>query len=223
MATQQAEKKKRETLVITNTVLDKMKSLTEELDKEREIEITSASLKDDFCNYSYEVTKGIGVGDTHSVKGKGIIDDDLRDAFVRLNVHLAVVDDIFKHAGVELEKINKHREDELATHYTVTGIKIKGKEENLSVELIGTKFVSSAGGDMQLASPKIPLDNSSSYKFHKDLKTAVEKVSAEVILYMGGKYTAVESPDEQLPGQTNLFADGKDETDSMDDFAGAKK
>lgn len=193
--------------------------------EEREVEILSASLKDDFCNYSYEVKKGIGVGDTHSVKGKGIIDDDLRDAFVKLNVHLAVVDDVFKHAGIEVDRVNKHRGDELATNYTVTGIKIKGEDENLSVELTGTKFVSSAGGQMELSSPRIPLDNSSSYKHHKDLKTCVEKVAEEVKLYMNGKYTPVEeNPDAQLPGQTNLFVDEETgEELSMDDFKAAKK
>ena len=62
--------------------------------------ITKASITDDFCNYSFEITDGIGIGDTHSVKGKGIIHDDLRAAFNQLNVHLGVIDDAFENEGL---------------------------------------------------------------------------------------------------------------------------
>jgi len=37
-------------------------------------EIMAASIKDDFCNYTYEIKQGVGAGDTHQVKGKGIVD-----------------------------------------------------------------------------------------------------------------------------------------------------
>ena len=57
------------------------------LKEEKPFIISSAKIKDDYCEYSYEIKKGIGYGDTHSVKGKGIINDDLRKAMNKLNVH----------------------------------------------------------------------------------------------------------------------------------------
>lgn len=39
----------------------------------KEFVIKEASIKDDFCNYTFEVASGVGIGDTHNVKGKGII------------------------------------------------------------------------------------------------------------------------------------------------------
>jgi len=71
-----------------------------ETPKTKEFEITSAQIKDDFCNYSFEVLKGNGLGDTHNVKGKGIVDVDMHKAFNRFNVHPAFIDDIFTHNNV---------------------------------------------------------------------------------------------------------------------------
>jgi hypothetical protein len=108
-----AKKKKQEGGEGATTVIEvdasNLKSFTGKLKKlvadetaqaERAVEITSAAIKDDFCNYSYEVVQGIGSGDTHSVKGSGIIEDDLRNAFAKLNVHLAIMDNVYKHAGI---------------------------------------------------------------------------------------------------------------------------
>lgn len=176
--------------------------------------ITDAALKDDFCNYTFEITEGIGVGDTHAVKGKGIIKDDLRHAFGKLNVHLALIDDVFKHSGIEIDDIDKYHTDDLTTLYTVTGIKVKGSKENESVILIGNKYVSSAGGRIELASPKIPMDNLSSYKWYNELKAAVDDVRNEVELYKEGKYTPVETDDdEDNPAQLTIGAMIKEEDD----------
>lgn len=196
--------KKKETVVITDTTLKNLSG---------KIEITSAQVKDDFCNYSFDILDGVGTGDTHNVKGKGIIDDDMREAFSKLNVHLACIDDVFKHADIEIENINTMRSHELATIYTVTGVKIKGGEEDLSVVLIGEKYVSAASGRMSLETPKIALDNLSSYHFHKDLKKAVDKVRTEVQLYKEGKYTAVEPEEKEDPNQLKISLDTNSETD----------
>jgi len=125
------------------------------------IEIRGATIKDDLCNYDYEIVKGRSRGFTHGVKGKGIVDDDMKNAFAKLNVHLAVVDDIFKHSGVEITDIDAMHNDELATLYEVSGFKIKGGDENEAIILIGNKYIS-GGSRMALESPKITLDELSS-------------------------------------------------------------
>jgi hypothetical protein len=81
------------------------------------ISITGAEIKDDFCHYSYEIISGKPAGFTHNVKGTGIIDDDMRTAFSKLNVHLAVIDDVFKHSDITIGDIDKMHNDDLALLY----------------------------------------------------------------------------------------------------------
>lgn len=170
--------------------------------------IKEASLKDDFCNYKYEITEGVGIGDDHTVKGTGIIKDDMRHAFGNLIVHLAVIDDVFKHSGIEIDDIEKFHTHDLTALYHVTGIKIKGSRENETVILIGSKHVSSAGGRIDIATPKVAMDNFSSYKWYNELKAAVDEVRREVALYKEGKYTPVEVEEEgENPRQLKLGED----------------
>jgi hypothetical protein len=168
-----------------------------ETQEEKIFTIKEASLKDDFCNYKFEILRGVGSGDTHSVNGSGIIEDDMRDAFARLNVHLAAIDDVFKLSGIELENIDNYHNHELTSRYNVTGFKIKGGTENESIILIGSKYVGTAGGRIELATPRIPLDNLSSYQWYNELKEAADNAREEVALYKEGKYTAVEEDDEK--------------------------
>ncbi len=177
--------------------------------------IKDATIKDDYCNYSYEITDGIGFGDTHNVKGSGVIEDDLRKAMGILNVHLAVIDDVFKHSGIEIEDIDRYHAHDLTGLYNVTGIKIKGSKENESVIIIGNKYVSSAGGRIELASPKIPLDSMSSYKWYNELIVAVEDVRHEVELYKEGKYVQTDDDDDDEPVSNSrqmTIGDAIDET-----------
>lgn len=127
--------------------------------------ITEASVKDDFCNYKYNVKEGIGNNDEHAVTGSKMVTDDLIQAFGKLNVHLACIDDVFKHKDIEIDDIDKFHADETASLYHVTGIQIKGSDENESVILVGNKYVSCSGSRIELKSPKIPLDNLSSYQW----------------------------------------------------------
>lgn len=160
------------------------------------IGIQAAEIKDDFCPYSYEVLTGTHAGFEHSIKkAPGIIMDSLREAFATLNVHLAVVDDVFKHAGVEIDDIDTMHNSEIAQLYTVTGIKIKGGDENASVILIGNKYLSN-GSRMKLESPKIAIDELSSYKWYNELKSAVDLVRDEVKLYHYGNFTPVMEDEE---------------------------
>lgn len=199
--------------------------------KQKEVEITapaeeksfvirSASINDGFCNYSYEIISGIGLGDTHKVTGGGIIDDDMQKAFDRLNVHLAALDDIFKHSGASVRAFDKMGNHELTVLFKVTGFQISGSEDNEAVKLIGTKMIDSSGEPMELKTPKIPIDATSSYKGYKELHKALTAARLEVELYRGGKYTEAEQEDPapKFKQAKVLFGDG-DEFNENDQVA----
>lgn len=170
---------------------------------EKQIEITGATIKDDFCNYSYEIRNGVGIGDTHKVTGTGIIDDDLREAFQKLNVHFACIDGVFK-----LKKIKDNIDDlhthELTQDYQVTGFTIKGNAESQSIILKGTKHIDCASDRGELTLPRIPLDNLSSYPWWNELKEAADVARLEVELYKDGKNTPVEQDEKGDPNQLTI-------------------
>ena len=192
--------------------------------------IKEASLKDDYCNYSFEIKSGIGAGDTHSVKGSGVIEDDMRFAFGKLNVHLAFIDDVFRHSGIQIDDIDAFHVHELATLYHVSGFKITGGGEDEQVVLKGSKYISSAGGRIELVTPKIPLDNLSSYPWYNELAEAVQNARHEVELYKEGKYLneALDEEEEERPakkgkGKQMKITDVSDEEeDGNDDFENAR-
>ena len=79
-------------------------ALRESVDNEQAIEIIKAEVKDDFCYYTFGINSGKYAGFKHQVtEAPGIIDDKLRNAMAKLNVHLAVRDDVFKHAGITID------------------------------------------------------------------------------------------------------------------------
>jgi len=170
----------------------------------KEFEITGASIKDDFCTYSFSIKSGVGIGDTHNVKGSGIVDPDMHEAFRGLNAHLAAIDDMFKHNGIEVENIDEMHNNPLTDLFSVTGFVIKGSEDNESIILKGNKYLSSTGGRMELETPKIPLDNLSPYQWHNELKIASDKARYEVELYKGGKCTPVEHEEAKDKNQLTI-------------------
>lgn len=180
--------------------------------QEQQIYITAAAHKDGFCNYSFEITAGVGAGDTHNVKGKGLTMPDLDDAFAALNVHLACIDDAFKNAGIEVTDIDAMVSDERTTDYIVSSVKITGSKEDRMIVLSGTKRISCSHGRMDITTPKIPIDGgTSSYTWYNELQTAIDQLVAEVKLYKDGKYTLAE-PDEEAedPNQIDMFDGVKD-------------
>lgn len=160
-------------------------------------EIREAQLKDGFCNYVMEVTEGHNKGDRHKVDGSSVHTDDLAKAFERLNVHLACIDDVFKHAGLEIDDIDKFHSHDLAHLYRVGAIKLKGSDENVGVILIGSKDIYQAGGRIELVSPKIPIDGLSSYKWYNELKDAVDHILYEVKCYREGKIMLLEDDEQE--------------------------
>lgn len=169
----------------------------------KEYAITNAVIKDDFCNYGFDVLDGIGIGDTHNVKGRGMVLDDLKDSFQKLNVHLAAIDDVFKHSNIEVKNIGSMQNHELAGLYRCNGFKIKGSEDNKTVVLTGTKFVS-VGGQIAMESPKILLDKFSSYTWHNELSEALDAAIIEVEMYKEGKYVPVVEDDFVDPKQHSM-------------------
>lgn len=196
-------------------------SIDEKIDEEiapitKEFTIKEASLKDGLCNYLYEISTGVNKGDTHGVKGSGIILDDLKNAFQKFNVHLAVIDDSFKLSGIEIDDIDTQHNSDIAYNYLVTGFKITGHLDNESIVLIGSKFVSTAGGRISLVTPKIPMDHASSYKWYNELKAAADQARLEVEEYKAGKFTVTEENKEDELDQPGLF-DAKGEDDELND------
>src|SRR5690348_9823198 len=86
-------------------------------------EVKSASINDGICHYSIHVKEGIAIG-THNVKGEGIVDADMEIAFSKLNVHLAIIDGVYKHKGIEIEKLGKFYNHEITNEYTVSSFKL---------------------------------------------------------------------------------------------------
>ena len=203
--------------------------VTEELediltDQVKEFVIKKASINDSLCNYSYKILNGVGVGDTHTVKGTVICADSMLEAFAAFNVHMACIDDVFKHSGTDIDDIDTMHGHKLATIYTVTGFEIKGEAEDESIILTGNKYIGSAGGRIELTTPKITLDNLSSYKWYNELKEAADNARYEVELYKGGNCTAKEQDDSQDMVQAKLtFGPGAagDKNDD-EDFENAK-
>lgn len=202
---------------------------------ERDYSIRSADLKDGICNYSYEMTQGIGLGDVHNVKGTNLVKRDMKDAFSKLNVHLAFIDDAFKYREIEIEDIDRYHNHELTGNFEVTGFKIKGGEDDESIVLVGTKYIGSAGGGrMEITTPKIALDSLSSYKWYNELKDAADKAREEVALYKEGKYEIPDDEEEevttkrgrkkskQLSIDTEATAVESEAHDNMEDFDSAE-
>lgn len=178
-------------------------------------DVTGATIIDDFCNYSYDVNLGKNAGDSHNVKGKNIIHADLANAFQVLNRHLAAVDDTFY--GDDTKDIDREQNNVAVGKYDVHGIKIKGKTDNESVILIGTKYVNSLSAREDITTPRIPIDSLSGYKWYNELKQAVDNIKHEVELYMEGKCTPKEEV-EVTNGNQLTIADASDD----DDFDNAK-
>ncbi len=163
---------------------------------ERKVAIKDASINDGFCNYSYEILRGFANGDTINRKGSKVIHPDLYQAFKRVHVHLAFVDDAFHHSAIEIDDIDRYHDHSITDMYRVDAIRIKGTEENARVVIIGSKHLT-LGGRMKAETPPVSL--TTAYKWYNELNTAVQNIIREVELYMDGKHDeTVEQEDNQL-------------------------
>lgn len=122
--------------------------LAEEAQSEKTVDIRTAKLKDVFCNYSYELLTGPTSGDAIGRNGASVIHDDLRNAFAKLNPHLAVIcEQIPAEEFDEIDSIAKY-DDEVhlarslehkVNHYSVSGFILDGTGEKESIVLLGEK------------------------------------------------------------------------------------
>lgn len=163
-------------------VADKLKRLSG-----RPYDIMGAQLKDGYCNYDVKVVLGQMNGERSTVNGPLIVSQDLREAFRRLNVHLAIIDQAFAHAKEDVQNIAGARPHELVYEYMVDAIKIKGADERIKVSIAGTKALSTVSGRMKCETPYILLDAGTDYKWYNELLEDVENLRREVELYREGK------------------------------------
>lgn len=196
-----AKKGSKENPIVVN--MDRFRD--EELSEiQKDIAIKEASIKDDYCTYSYELLQGVCAGDVISGrKGAGIVHNDMTEAFEKLNVHLAVIDDAFSYSKIEIEDIDRFHGHELTGLFRVTGFKIRGNDDKESVILVGTKFIKT-GGYISLETPRIKFD--SGYPFKNELREAIYKCVDEVEKYMNGKVApSFEQTELEFEPQENEF------------------
>ena len=169
---------------------------------QKDVEIKSASLKDALCNYSYELLVGKMKGDGLSRKGTHIVHDDLDKSFSKFNVFAAHLDDAYtgNDNATELSVLEESVETD---SYVVSGFKITGVEENRSLILGVTKYVTQ--GSFSYDSPKVKLNGS--YLYLTQLTEVLENVIKEVEFYMNGKVA---------PQPEQLHMDFASEDDSFD-------
>ena len=148
----------------------------------KEVEIKSASLKDALCNYSYELLTGKTVGDVINRKGTHIVHEDLENSFDKFKVFAAHLDDAYtgNDNATELSFLEAEPETE---NYFVSGFKISGVEENRSVQLGVTKYVTQ--GVISYDTPKVKLNGN--YLYLNQLTECLDYAIKEVEYYMNGK------------------------------------
>lgn len=152
------------------------------LDNLREqAKITKASVKDDLCNYDYEITQGACVGDKLSRKGGSSIHNDLIDSLNKLRPHLAILNDYFEDSS-DLEKCS----EDVLDKFFVAGFKVSGSD-NEGYEIYGTRIVTH--GDVGADTPKITISNN--YEHFNHLQTSIRACQDEVLQYMNGKAAPV--------------------------------
>lgn len=154
----------------------------------RKFMIMSASVVDEYCDYSVKITEGVGVSNTAKWKGTHVVKEDMVNAFRAFHVHLAMLDSAFKAAKVECKNIDDLKVHEITLDYRVHAFQIKGDIENQSISLIGTKYSSVAQGWFNTTTPFIPISENSFYQWYNELKAVTDIAREEVALYHEGKY-----------------------------------
>jgi len=183
--------------------MDKMANRAENIlssDNDPEVAIKAATLKGDFCNYKYEITSGKMKGDTLDRKGVNIVHNDLKKAFKKLHVHLALAceeldassikdvdnipewdaDAVYPKNLTALQEVSRR-----VFHFSVSSFNIDGTGENEGIDIIGSKRLTT-GEFVKLGSPKIPWDGE--YHFINELRVIAADIQHEVSEYMNGKF-----------------------------------
>lgn len=197
----------------------KTKATLEEI-IQKDIEIQQATMRDDLCNYTFKVLQGIGKKDVHNVKGANIVKPELQEAFQRMNVHLAVIDDVFKNNHIEIDNIDNLHNHALTALYHVNGFKIKGSKENEAIILMGVKFVGAGNGRIEFETPPQYLGKLSGYNWYNELKECADTVREEVEKYKNGNYTEIE--EEVVVDEQQLTIAAMMDDDKSSEFVNAE-
>lgn len=184
--------------------------------------IIEASIKDDFCDYKYEITNGTGIGATHKVDDPNIIYVDLKKAMTKFNVHLAVIQCAFLHSNIEVDDIDKFHDHDITGTFAVTGFKISGSTEDERIQLIGIQYSSVANGRSDIKTHKIPMDQLGGYKWYNELRTVSDLVRREVSLYKEGFYVPATEEEEVKEDPAQLALDMPSSNGHDADFEKAK-
>lgn len=187
----------------------KNKEIEIEFTEEKEIEIKSASLKDGFCNYSYELLHGLTKGDELVRKGVHEVHEDMFTAFKQLDVFFAHVDGVFHWANNQTPIDDLEAHEDLGKFY-VSAFKITGSDENRSVIFTGSKDTNI--GTVTYSTPKIKLEDNSTYLYVEELRDRLKVIIEQVEAYMNGK---------TAPQYEQLSMDF-DAPDNDEDFENAK-
>ena len=135
-----AKRKAKSDVIVVHNVkdfLEQMDKLSRHFKEDTlPFKINQATVKDGFCHYQYTILHGVGAGDTHSVKGSGIVDKSLYEAFAALRVHLAIIDDAFNYSGIEIGDLSDVRAHSLTDNYTA----IPGAKDGPRYSAIGNSM-----------------------------------------------------------------------------------
>ena len=147
-------------------------------------EIKKAQIKESLCLISYELLSDPIRGDIIKHKGVHYVHTDLEEAFKRLNVFLAHIDEAYKGFSTNKTTITELENKEQTEKYTVVGFSITGKEESRSVILTGVKEVEY--GYIKFDTPKIMIEGGN-YFYLEEISERINNAINEVIAYLGGK------------------------------------
>lgn len=179
---------------------EKKNDSKKESPQKKAIEVRSASLKDIFCNYSYDHTISPNITNRMKCEKSEVpVHTDLVSAFKKLNPHLATICEevdwttISDIDSIEDYDDQQHEGNSLEhkiSAYGVSAFRLEGENEKEGVVLIGTRILST-GELLKLETPKKLWE--SDYAFINELRLAIYDVISEVEQYMGGK----RAPDQQ--------------------------
>jgi hypothetical protein len=175
--------------ISADKLMGRLKDIEESRLEKKPIEIRAASIRDGmFCHYSYDHTVAANTTNDVSIKSSVPIHDDMRDAFKKLNAHLAVIcEEITIQEVGDIDNLpygDDHPLNKKINAFTVASFKIDGKEEKEGVILLGFKQLST-GDFLKLEAPKIKW--SAGYQFINELRVAIHDCTIEVEEYMKGK------------------------------------
>lgn len=168
------------------------------LEKGETLEITYSRIEKDATTTS--------VSESH----KAPVHPDLKNCFKALCIHLGILCDYISFGQVK--KIDNY-DPKLVEKFNVSGISIKGGDDDAKIVLTGHKL-NKSGKAIILNTPytRVDEDEETGYKFIDNLVTLKDNLIREVQLYLGGKRGEEPQGSLDFPEDTdNKFGDERDD------------